>query len=69
MLNFSITPHVNDLTLRPSCISHFSQNASLHTAPFIISLKDEHEIKEINQRTHLTTKADVCFQQVAQVNK
>jgi hypothetical protein len=30
-------------------------------------LEDEHKIKEINQRNHLTTQADVCFQQVAQV--
>ena len=56
MISNSDLPVFHTSVNTPACIQH----SSFH-------LEDEHRIKEINQRTHLTTQADVCFQQVAQV--
>jgi len=39
LLHFPITPNVIDLILRSSYISHFGQQASLHTTSIIISLR------------------------------
>jgi hypothetical protein len=56
-ISYSDLPAFHNSVSMPACIRHHS---SFHK-------EDEHEIKEINQRIHLTTQADVCFQQVAQV--
>jgi len=51
-ISYSDLPAFHNSVSMPPCIRHHS---SFHK-------EDEHEIKEINQRIHLTTQSDVCFQ-------
>jgi hypothetical protein len=58
MISYKDLPEFHTSVNMSACIRHHS---SCHW-------EDEQKIREINQRTHLTTKADVCLQQVAQLN-
>jgi hypothetical protein len=57
MISYQDLPAFHSSVNMPACIRHRS---SFH-------LEDEHKIKEINQRTHLTKQAVVCSHQVTQV--